>query len=400
MSQPSSISESRVILIAALIQFINVCDFMMVMPLGPDFASALAIPMDSIGIIAGSYTLSAAFFGIVAAFFIDRFRRRSAILFCLAGLILATALGAIVWSEASMIVARILAGAFGGPLTAAGIALIADCIPPEKRGSAMGKVMGGFALASVFGVPMGLELSRQFSWHAPFISTAMLGVVVWVFALRSLPAYPPKNSDTSAHAIIQDIRLLLSQRITLYSFFMTGIIMMSGFMIIPNISAYLQFNLGIEREYIGVLYLVGGITSFFGMRLSGRLIDTWSSMRTMWLFTLLYVLVLVAGFIMIPVIVPITLIFVVFMVSMTGRGVASQTLTSKVPAPQLRGAFLSLQSTVTHLATSLGAGYSTYMLSSDTKGALIGMPVIAITAIILAMVAPFLYLAIERRMRA
>lgn len=389
-------SESRIILIAALIQFINVTDFMMVMPLGPDFAKALAIPMDKIGIIAGSYTFSAALFGIIAAFFLDRFQRRNAILFCLAGLTFATALGAMVWNESSMIVARILAGAFGGPLTALGIALIADLIPPEQRGTAMGKVMGGFALASVFGVPFGLELAQRFSWHAPFLSTAFFGAAVWILAFKWLPAYAPTHAPTSIRAMASDIAALLSRPVTLYSFCLTSVVMMSGFMIIPNISAYLQFNLHVPRDFIGVLYLLGGATSFFSMRLAGKLVDRWSAVKTMWLFTLLFIIVIYVGFSQEQHVIPIALLFVCFMVSMTGRGVAGQTLTSKVPPPELRGAFLSLQSTVTHIATSIGAGYSAMMLHSTENGVLVGMPILAYTAIVLALIAPLLYQKINK----
>ena len=386
-----AIPESRIVLIAALIQFINVTDFMMVMPLGPDFSRALGIAMEKIGIIAGSYTFSAALFGIIAAFFLDRFQRRKAIIVCLAGLIGATALGAVVWSEASMIAARILAGAFGGPLTALGIALIADSIPPERRGAAMGKVMGGFALASVFGVPFGLELAQYFSWHAPFISTAGFGVVVWILALRWLPDYAPSHVPASIRVMTSDIATLLKRPVTLYSFCLTSVVMMSGFMIIPNISAYLQFNLHVPRDSIGVLYLLGGATSFFSMRLAGKLVDRWSAVKTMWLFTLMFVIVVLIGFTQEKQIIPIALLFICFMVSMTGRGVAGQTLTSKVPPPQLRGAFLSLQSTVTHIATSLGAGYSAMILRSSENGALVGVPTLAYTAIMLALIAPFLY---------
>lgn len=386
-----NISEPRIILIAALVQFINVTDFMMVMPLGPDFARALVIPMDKIGIIAGSYTFAAALFGIIAAFFLDRFRRKKAILFCLIGLVSATALGAIVWNETSMIAARLLAGAFGGPLTALGIALIADTIPAQRRGSAMGKVMGGFALASVFGVPFGLELAQRFSWHAPFISTAGLGMMVWLLAIKWLPNYAQKHTPTNLRTMASDIGMLLTRPVTLYSFALTSMVMMSGFMIIPNISAYLQFNLHVPRDYIGVLYLLGGCTSFFSMRLAGKLVDRWSAVKTMWLFTLLFIAVIAVGFVHEPHAIPITLLFIGFMVSMTGRGVAGQTLTSKVPPPELRGAFLSLQSTITHIATSLGAGYSAMVLTSDDRGELLGMCTLAYTAIGLALIAPILY---------
>ena len=363
----------------------------MVMPLGPDFAKALSIPVDKIGVIAGSYTLAAALFGVVAALFLDRFQRRRAILICLAGLIAATALGAVVWSEGSMMMARLSAGAFGGPLSALGIALVADNILPERRGTAMGKVMGGFALASVLGVPFGLELARHFSWHAPFLSTAGFGVMIWFLAMHWLPAYAPKHKPVPVRAMLKDIGRLLSQPVTLYSYCMMALVMMSGFMIIPNISAYLQYNLQVPRDYIAVLYLLGGSISFFSMRLVGILVDRWSAVKTMWSFTLLYLAVMSIGFVQEPQAVPITIVFVCFMVSMTGRGVASQTLTSKVPQPALRGAFLSLQSSVTHIATSIGAGYSAAILKSTESGVLVGVTTLAYSAMIVALIAPFLY---------
>ena len=40
-----------------------------------------------------------------------------------------------------MIAVRMLAGAFGGPLSSLSVALIADWVPPAERGRAMGKVM-------------------------------------------------------------------------------------------------------------------------------------------------------------------------------------------------------------------------------------------------------------------
>ena len=128
--------ERNLILTVALIQFVNILDFMLVMPLGPDFSKSLGIPASDIGIIGGSYSFSAAFVGLLAALFLDKFPRKSAILFCLFGLAIATFLTVIVWDKYSMIAARLLAGAFGGPLTALANAVVIDYIPEERRGRA------------------------------------------------------------------------------------------------------------------------------------------------------------------------------------------------------------------------------------------------------------------------
>ncbi|MBY0355499.1 MAG: MFS transporter, partial [Rickettsiales bacterium] len=141
--------EFWLILTVGLVQFINICDFMMVMPLGPDFAMDLGIPTHQIGLIGGIYTFAAAITGFAGALFLDNFCRKRVLLVTLLGLLFATALAALAWNKESLLAARILAGVFGGPLTSSALALIADCSPPERRGAAIGKVMGAFAAASV-----------------------------------------------------------------------------------------------------------------------------------------------------------------------------------------------------------------------------------------------------------
>ena len=59
--------RAAVIFLVGAIQFVNILDFMMVMPLGPDFAKALGIPTAHLGIVGGSYTAAAAVAGLVAA---------------------------------------------------------------------------------------------------------------------------------------------------------------------------------------------------------------------------------------------------------------------------------------------------------------------------------------------
>ena len=79
------------IILVAMVQLVNVLDFVMVMPLGQDFARALDIDEARLGWIGGSYTLAAAFSGIVSARFLDRYDRRKALAIAMLGLVCATA---------------------------------------------------------------------------------------------------------------------------------------------------------------------------------------------------------------------------------------------------------------------------------------------------------------------
>src|SRR6187551_468220 len=87
----SLVLERRIIFLVGAIQFVNVLDFMMVMPLGPDFAAALSIDTSHIGLVGGAYTASAAVAGMVGSLFLDRFDRRRALACAMLGLALGTA---------------------------------------------------------------------------------------------------------------------------------------------------------------------------------------------------------------------------------------------------------------------------------------------------------------------
>ena len=390
-----TISESRLILLAGLIQFVNILDFMMVMPLGPDFAKPLGIATSDIGLIGGCYTFSAAIAGLVSALFLDHDARKKATLVCLVGLAFATLAGALVWDKESMVAARVVAGAFGGPLTSLTMALVIDYIAPERRGRAMGKVAGAFAAASVLGVPFGLELARIISWHAPFVVTAGLAAVVTALVFVMLPNRPPLDRTVSVKKRALHLLSMLQSPLSLNAYGFMGLAMMGGFMIIPNIAAHLQLNLHYPRNQMGVLYLCGGAVSFFFMRASGWLVDRYSATLAASLFTLTLCAAVSFGFVWYPSPLPVVAVFMLFMVSMSGRMVAAQTLASKVPAHHERGAFLSVQSAITHLGSAMGAYYSSLILHEE-NGQLMHMDWVGLTSIALALLVLLLIICAER----
>jgi MFS family permease len=81
-------SEGWIVFLVGAVQFINIWDFVMVMPLGPDFAGALGIPLSHLGLLGGAYTAAAALAGIAGSTFLDRFDRRPALAVAMTGLVL------------------------------------------------------------------------------------------------------------------------------------------------------------------------------------------------------------------------------------------------------------------------------------------------------------------------
>jgi predicted MFS family arabinose efflux permease len=376
------------------VQFVNVLDFMMVMPLGPDFAIGLGIPASRLGLVGGAYTAAAALSGIAASLFLDRFDRRRALAVAMLGLVVATALGGLATGLGSMVAARVAAGAFGGPATSLSLSIVADAVPAERRGKALGAVMGAFSVASVLGVPAGLELARRGTWRLPFFAVAGLGLLVAGAALFFMPPMTAHLGRAGAPVEARGPPLLRSKA-ALLSLGASASSMLAGFAIIPNIAAHLQINLGFARDRLGGLYMVAGAVSFAVLRVAGRWVDRFGAPRVAAAGTAVFVMVLLGFFAYPPPWLPVLAVLPAFMVGNSLRNVSTSTLSSRVPAPRERARFMSAQSAVQHLASAIGAGLSTQLLTVEPDGRVGGMRTLAFFSIGVGVLLPFLLLAVS-----
>jgi predicted MFS family arabinose efflux permease len=392
-------SERTIVFCVAAVQFVNILDFMIVMPLGPDFAKALGIPLSHLGYVGGAYTAAACVSGLAGALFLDKFDRRKALGVAMLGLVLGTLSGAFARDLTTLMLARIVAGAFGGPATSLSYSIIADVIPAERRGRVMGIVMGAFAIASVFGVPAGLELARLGSWKLPFIAVAALGAVLGTFAHAALPPMIGHLATARTRSAIADLTAMMRLDLAL-SLAMTFIVMAAGFVLIPHFSSYLLFNLHYPREHLGLLYLAGGSVSFFTMRGVGRLVDRYGSAKVGTIGAVFIAIIIYLGFMRMPPALPVLAIFVGFMMGNSFRNVAYNTLTSKVPLPAERARFSSIQSAVQHFAAAAAAFLSSTMVAELPNKTLAGIPDVATLSIALGLLlVPFLFVVEGRVLR-
>lgn len=389
-------SERMFIFLVGAVQFVNILDFMMVMPLGPDFAKALGIPSSEIGYVGGAYTAAAAISGLIGALFLDRFDRRPALALAMLGLGIGTLAGAFARDLQTLVLARALAGVFGGPATSIALSIISDVIPPERRGRAMGMVMMSFAVSSVLGVPAGLQLATAAGWKAPFLAVAALVflITVAVYALLpSLTIHLEKQKERPQPGLLT----LFRKPEMLLAYCMTLSFMCGHFLLVPNISAYVQNNLHVPRESIWQFYLAGGAANLVVLPGIGRLVDRFGSTRIAVIGTVLFAADMYLWFFDYRPAYPVIALFTGFMVFSSFRSVPYSTLSSKVPAPDERARFMSIQSACQHLAAAAGAFVSTRLLVERKDGTLEGVPRVAALAIAVGCILPVLIAVVERR---
>jgi predicted MFS family arabinose efflux permease len=348
--------KERVLLyVLAAIQFTHILDFMIVMPLGPRLMEIFRITPSQFGLIVSTYTFSAGLFGLIAAWFIDRFDRKRALLWLYAGFALGTLACALAPNYPLLVVARFLAGGFGGVTSATILAIIGDAIPPKRRGEAMGTLFSSFSLASIAGVPAGLFLANHLGWHAPFYLLAGLSVAIIFMAASVLPTMRDHLSRERGRPW-EDMKVVLSRSNHWNAFALTVVMTMAGFMIIPYLSPSLVANVGIRNEELPYIYLFGGAATFFSMRWIGRLSDR---------LGLLKVFVTVSILAMFPIViishlpvVPLWTALIVstcFMVFTSGRFIPGMAMVTNSVEARYRGSFMSINSALQQFASGMAS---------------------------------------------
>jgi predicted MFS family arabinose efflux permease len=388
------LARERVLLLTlAGVQFVHILDFMIIMPLGPILMRELGVGTHEFGLLVSSYTFTAAFTGVLAAVFVDRFERKKALLTMFALFIVATLACGLAPGYWTLLAARGIAGAFGGVLGSMVQTMVGDLIPFERRGRASGTIMSAFSLSTVAGVPVSLYLANHFGWRFPFIFIAMLSCGFLLLGWKKLPilrGHLPSATVSEAERAhpLAAMRDVLRDANHLRALLFMALLMFSGFTVIPYVTLYVTANVGIRQEDIPLMYLFGGTATFFAARLIGRLADAHGKIRVYRWMALCSILPLLVQTHLPPV--PLWLMImvsVVFFTFVPGRMVPAMAIVTSAVQPRLRGTFLSMNGAIQQLASG-GASYlGGAMLSADAAGHIVGYGRVGILAIAVTLVA-------------
>ncbi len=375
--------EKRLLLTLAGIQFSHILDFMIMMPLGPILIQTFAISTHQFGLLVASYSFSAALSGLLAATFVDRFERKRLllsvfILFGLASLACGLAPG-----YATLMVARALAGAFGGVMGAMVQTIIGDVIPFERRAAASGIVMSAFSFSTIAGVPISLWLANWLNWRAPFVLVALLTVLFALIGQQVLPQLRHHiSAQKRAHPFVPMFDVLRDAN-HLRALLFSALIIFSGFTVIPYITLYAVHNIAITQHDIPFIYLAGGAATFISARFIGRRADRHGKVRV-------YRLVALAASLPLLIVTHITvaplwlwlICTTTFFVLVSGRMIPAMAIITSAAQPRLRGTFMSLNATVQSLAMALASTLAGFIITQNRAGDLVGYGTVGYVALL------------------
>lgn len=372
-------NERALLAVLAAIQFTNIVDFMIMMPMGDILQKALNISPARYGLLVSSYGIAAfvtAFFGV---FYLDRLDRKRALLTAYAGFMVGTLSSAIIPTTSSQelnfylfVGTRVVTGLTGGLLGGLVLSIVGDVIPLERRGRAMAMVTIAFSLASIVGVPLSLMLVDAFggNWHPPFYFVSMVSLPVWIMAFRVIPTMKEHMNRPVKHLPFETIRLAFSTREQRNALLFTVLLVLGQFTVISFLTPYLIANVGLQQSDVKYIYLTGGACTVLSGVFIGRWVDKLGRFRVFTVFALLsifpvyinthlshvplYVVLMIAG---------------MFFIFISGRMIPANTIVTSVVNPEHRAGFMSLNSAMMSLASGSSSIISGQIIKRSSEHA-------------------------------
>jgi predicted MFS family arabinose efflux permease len=393
--------QKLVVVILAFLQFTIVLDFMLLAPLGALVIPALDITPAQFGLVVSAYALSAGVSGLLTAGFADRFDRRKLLLFFYCGFLFGTLLCGLASSYALLLAARMVTGVFAGVVGSVAFAIVTDLFPMRMRGRVMGVLQTAFGASSVLGIPFGLLLSNRWSWNAPFFLTAAVGTavgaVIWA-KLGPIDEHLKHHPDRSPlHHLLHTV----SNGSYVLGFLATGILSLGGFMLMPFMSVFVVNNVGLPIGKLPLLYMITGCFSIVSGPLIGRASDAFGKLRV-FAFGCAVTIVMVAIYTHLGVVGLGTLVavMVLLQVGIFSRMISASALTSALPAPADRGAYMSISSSLQQAAGGVAAMLAGMIVVQTSAGTLLHFDTLGYLLMCTTLVSLWLMYLINRRVGA
>lgn len=363
--------QKMVVALLAIVQFTIILDFMVMAPLGDMLMKSMQLKATQFALAVSVYAFSAGGSGLLAAGFADKYDRKKLLLFFYGGFILGTLLCATAASYHLLLFGRIVTGLFGGVLGSVAMAIITDLFSFEQRGRVMGFVQMSFAVSQVAGIPIGLYLANQFSWHAPFLLIVVLSLAIAIFIATTMrPVVKHMERKVHVNPLIH-LKKTVTAKSYWLPFTVTALLSIGGFMLMPFSTPFLINNVGITQAQLPMIYIIMGICSMITLPLIGKLSDKLGKYPTFLFGTLLAMIMVAVYTNMTPS--PVWIVVLVSALMFAGvmsRMIPSQALMTAIPKLEDRGAFMSINSSLQQIAGGVASVIAGFIIMQEPSGRL------------------------------
>lgn len=389
--------EILLLLVLAFVQFTNIVDFMILMPLKPLLTDIWGISPKQFGIAVFAYGFGAFLSSMFFVNKVDMYDRKKVLITIYAGFTIGTFFCGMASNYVMLLTARFATGLFGGVAGSIIQSIVGDAIPGQRRGQAMGILMMGFALASIAGVPGGLYLASHFSWYTPFIVLGCLCVIVFFGIFVTVPSFTAHLLTAQKQSFIKVLKNVLGDENRRRALLLTFVTMPSHFLIIPFLTDYFTKNLGFDyKSTVPLIYIVGGSLSAITSPLIGKLSDRIGRFKVLVVLSILAIIPLIG----IPnlsthntvILLMFTASFFIFSGS---RMIITMAHVTSTVEPKIRGAFLIVNSSIQQFGTSIASLVGGFIVMQGVDGKLSNYPYLGYASIVFSAIMLFAFTRVK-----
>lgn len=248
-----------------LLTFVLGTSEFMIVGILTEISSSLQITNAMAGTLVSAFAITFAIATPIVMSATSHFPKRKWMLFLIGLFIVFNALCVISTNYSMLLTLRIMTAIVTGVLISLAMIVASETMPSNKRGLAISFVFGGFTLANVVGVPLGIVIAESYGWNATFMLTTCLGGVAFLTSFFVLP-----NGLSQLRSSIRDqVSLLINPRI-LMAFFIPAL----GFGATYTIFTYLVpilHGMEVPNQSVSLVLFAYGFISIFSNMLAGKI---------------------------------------------------------------------------------------------------------------------------------
>ncbi|MEK4759591.1 MFS transporter [Viridibacillus sp. FSL E2-0187] len=253
------------ILTLSLLTFVLGTSEFVIVGILTDISSSLHITNAKAGTLVSAFAITFAIATPLVMSATSHFPKRKWMLFLIGSFIVLNALCVISTSYIMLLVFRVMTAIVTGVLISLAMLVASETMPIKKRGLAISFVFGGFTLANVVGVPIGIVIAESYGWNATFLLTTFLGGLAFLASFFVLP-----NKLSQVRSSIRDQFSLLTNPRILMAFFIPALGFGATYAVFTYLVPILK-GMEVPNHSISLVLFGYGFISIFSNILAGKI---------------------------------------------------------------------------------------------------------------------------------
>ena len=272
----------RLLLVTCLSVFASAIAWRAVDPMLPVLAADLGVSTSDVVLLASAWSFPLAIMQLVLGPVGDAWGKARVIRFSLAFVAISLVLMAMAPGYMTLMLARVLGGAFAGGVNPVSLALIGERIPYENRQVALGRFVSAMIAGQMLGAAAAGVLVDIIGWRAVFGLAAVTVAAVWILTIVMLDIKDEPRGSMSFSGLLANYRAILTNPAALL---ICGTLIVEGIMVlslIPFVSSMVLQHQAEGSAPAGIViafFAVGGMAFGFLVRRILATLGQWNMVR-------------------------------------------------------------------------------------------------------------------------